>query len=89
MACDERWLKPDSALSDLLSDKAKAELTDAAKGLNLSQILRLSYWGRPTDPPPKQDSVLKHITVEDMDSITRAMEIHLKEKGRGLGNIKA
>jgi hypothetical protein len=81
MACNEKWLDPNSPFKDLFSKKAFSELTDKAKTLTLSDLMRLSYYARPGDLPPNQDRVLQTISMEDMMSIAKAMEIHIKEKG--------
>ncbi|MGD9852106.1 MAG: hypothetical protein AB7T38_12630 [Nitrospirales bacterium] len=75
------WLKADSTVKKLFPETAYAELTDRAKALTLSDLMRLNYYNRPGLPPANSDPQLKKITLEDMKSVARAFEVTLKEKG--------
>lgn len=75
------WLNPDSTVQKLFSESAFAELTDRAKQLTLSDLMRLNYFSRPGLPPANSDTQLRAITLDDMKSLARAFEVTLKEKG--------
>ena len=77
----DKWLNASSAVVDLFPASAYAELTDNAKALTLGDLMRLSYFNRPGLPPANTDSKLKNISLEDMKSVAKAMEITIKEKG--------
>ncbi len=80
------WKNSNSTVKKLFDDSSGySELTDRAKTLTLGDLMRLSYYSRPGDLPPNVDPTLRKIDLEDMKSVTRALEVHMKEHGNEEG----
>jgi hypothetical protein len=78
-------LNDDALLADVMSAKAVSKLTPRAKTLTIGDTWRLQGWGLDGDPAPNEEAVLKQLDLEDMKSVSRALEQHLIDRGNTKG----
>lgn len=84
-----KGLQSEVALSDVLDAKAYAQLLGRAKDLKLKHLWKLDGWTHPLEPSAKDDPLLKDLSVEEMNSITKALERHVEDHGDRKGWKKA
>lgn len=74
-----------TTLRDLFADNAYNLLQGKARNLTVGDTWRLGGFKPPNLPPVQDDAVLSQLTTSEMTSLSRAIEVHMRNNGNNEG----
>jgi hypothetical protein len=75
----------DLTLRQVLHADAFKVLRGGAKSLTLGDTWRMNGWARRGDKPVNEDPVLSKLDMDEILSISEALEVHLRKHGNSKG----